>query len=308
MRPRGVWVFGWLRGRTAGRSRRRLVEGELHMGPRSWPGFEAPRRPRSIYKELEPTGGRATWAWRGLSSTNPNYFSVRRSVFLQEFFWAISNSTQSGRGWCLAHMSSHVQSMSASRVMLLVGFSLLANVRGGIIDKVSFMTSGDESECSYTDESTGNPIHSSSKVCPGGPIRDFTGTAKATNVIPQKASVKLRYTGSLPGAMYISLVDRTLNNGSPCTNGAYAAAAADATHSGPLLATAAKVVTAQASVLLDASKEYEICYSATASNHADYGKVTATWAAVPGDRPSCPFVFVSQFSCTMLMCDTVFFS
>lgn len=166
----------------------------------------------------------------------------------------------------------------ASRMMLVL-LGALAYVQGAAVDKVQLMTSGTAQSCA------GAAIS-----CDGGFERDFTpGAIAATNVVPQVLDVKLKYVGgitagaALPGARYMSVVDKTLNNNDPCTNGAYAAAARDTFHSGPLLADTDGLFTltptAGANVQLDASKEYAICYSTTANGDAAYGQPTATWLA-----------------------------
>merc|ERR1711871_96329 len=108
------------------------------------------------------------------------------------------------------------------------------------------------------------------------------GAIAATNVVPQVNDVKMKYVGTLPGARYVSVVDKTLNSNDPCTNGAYAAAARDTFHSGPLLADANGLFTltpTPSTVQLDASKEYAICYSTNANGDAAYGLPTGTWLA-----------------------------
>jgi hypothetical protein len=145
-----------------------------------------------------------------------------------------------------------------SRVILVLFVGFLAHVQGAPVDKVFFQTNAAANSCSEANQ-----------LCDGGFEREMDKTNPATNVIPQEASVKLKYDGSLLAARYLSIVDKTLNNNNPCAD-AYAMAAADTTHSGKMLGTADKVVTVMSSILLDASKDYAVCYSAAADGNSGW--------------------------------------
>ena len=150
--------------------------------------------------------------------------------------------------------------MNQQLPVLVALFGLMWNVHAAPINSVSYMTSGDENSCA------GAGI-----VCSGGFERKFEpNVVAATYVIPQVTNVNLMYTGDLLGGKYISIVQKV--GGSPCAV-ASANAPADSTHSGAVLASANKVFTVQSSVLLDASKEYTVCYS-----NDQTGGATGTWA------------------------------
>merc|ERR1711871_1549191 len=132
---------------------------------------------------------------------------------------------------------------------------MLGNVRAttAAISKIKYMTSGSHLGCSLA-----------TTVCDGGFEREFLpNTIDATYVIPQVASVKLTYDGTVAGGQKLmSIVEKAGTD--PC-RAANAAAVADATHSGPSQSDTNNLFSVQDAVLLDASRTYTVCYASTAT-------------------------------------------
>jgi DNA mismatch repair protein MutH len=86
--------------------------------------------------------------------------------------------------------------------------------------------------------------------------------------IPRVAGLQMVYDGSLPAAMYISLIAQTLNNNFPCASGAAAAAATDSSHSGVKQATGAKLFTLDTTGM-STSNTYAVCYAQVSGASTD---------------------------------------
>lgn len=145
--------------------------------------------------------------------------------------------------------------MATQQLILVALFGFMWHVHAAPIDGLSYMTSGDHNSC------TGATVE-----CVGGHERRFLPNVQdATYVLPQVANVNLMYDGGLGASKFVSIVQKT--GATPCA-GASAAAASDSTHTGAVQADANKVFTIQSTNLLDASKEYTLCYSTGAAGAA----------------------------------------
>jgi hypothetical protein len=92
-------------------------------------------------------------------------------------------------------------------------------------------------------------------------------------------SVKSTYVGSLVSNKWVSLVDSTLNpitlantaSPFPCADGTIAAAASDATHSGPKQAGGSDKIVSFDTTILSTAKTFAVCYNSAS------GATTDTW-------------------------------
>jgi hypothetical protein len=95
----------------------------------------------------------------------------------------------------------------------------------------------------------------------------------ATNRLPQVTNAIVTYVGDLGSAKWLSLIDSTLNGGSPCVEGAVTAASEDNLHSGiAQAASSTKEVTIPQSTLLSEAKTFALCYA-----HTDASSTDSTW-------------------------------
>jgi len=93
------------------------------------------------------------------------------------------------------------------------------------------------------------------------------------HVVPQYASTKIFYYGDLPMNKYLSLVDATLNQNSPCINGTVAAAPIDSLHSGPITGEPIKGKYAEfPTQQLSFDSTFAFCYAETDGTQGD-----STW-------------------------------
>jgi hypothetical protein len=105
-------------------------------------------------------------------------------------------------------------------------------------------------------------------------VMDSSHVPATTNSIPQMTNVVLTYSGDLAFYNYVSIVSASLNTNDPCNLGSFAAAGADATHSGAVRAGEYdKIVTIPQSTLLDEDTIFAVCYAETDGTTSD-----ATWA------------------------------
>lgn len=107
--------------------------------------------------------------------------------------------------------------------------------------------------------------------------RIMTTKPALTNTFPVKPNEMLTIVPSDnnpsgPSTFYVSLVLHTKNNGKPCESPAEVLSAADNEHSGPVLATLAGEVTIPQSTLLEAHREFRVCYGVNGTSAA-----TADW-------------------------------
>jgi hypothetical protein len=94
----------------------------------------------------------------------------------------------------------------------------------------------------------------------GEPIREIFAFAKATDRLPHATPVVFTYHGAPNGAMWVSVVDDSLNSHNPCVVGDIAAADADSTHTGVIQASGS-VVKMKQDPALDQAKIYAVCYA-----------------------------------------------
>lgn len=105
------------------------------------------------------------------------------------------------------------------------------------------------------------------------PVRTFTSTYRATNVLPVQLYTLVTYVGDLDNYNWISLVSSSLNSNNPCVQGSIAAAVASTTSSGPqqpFIDT--KTIELEQEPLMSESTTYALCYA------EDSGETTdTTW-------------------------------
>jgi len=85
------------------------------------------------------------------------------------------------------------------------------------------------------------------------------------------SGLQLIYAGSLANNKWISFVDQTLNEGFPCASGSTAAATANPSHSGSLLAGGSDKIITFSTLGLSTSKIFAVCYTET------LGTSSAAW-------------------------------
>jgi hypothetical protein len=106
--------------------------------------------------------------------------------------------------------------------------------------------------------------------------------APATNRLPSMSNVVLRYAGELVDYKWLSLIHADINQGNPCAGGLYAAAPADAYHTGAHKAQSCTGESHQCSRAgtevvftnidqLDVSVTYAVCYTAGDGSTLDRG-------------------------------------
>jgi len=144
-------------------------------------------------------------------------------------------------------------------VVCLAG--MFGNVRAQLpVNNIEYMVSGTASSCA-----------GAAVVCDGGFERKFLPNIvnDATYVIPQVASVKLKYNGDISGGQkFMAIVEKT---GVSSCAAANAGAPADATHSGPVPSSTDDLFSVQDAILLDASRTYTVCYASVGND------ATGTW-------------------------------
>merc|ERR1712159_97607 len=153
--------------------------------------------------------------------------------------------------FCSCRSAMGVQNIA----MAILFAGMLGNVRASAaISKIKYMTSGTHLGCDLA-----------TTVCTGGFEREFLpNTIDATYVIPQVASVKLTYDGTVAGGQkFMSIVEKAGTD--PC-RAANAGAVADATHSGPRPSDTNNLFSVQDAVLLDASRTYTVCYASVGND------------------------------------------
>jgi hypothetical protein len=107
-----------------------------------------------------------------------------------------------------------------------------------------------------------------------------SGLSSTDNVIPQVVNQQVTYSSAptsgeaLGNTRYLSLVEASVNTYKPCARGVDAAAAADSTHTGAVIAaTGTQTVTLPRTDQLDYTKTFAVCYAITDGTTTD-----ASWA------------------------------